>query len=351
MVINTKKIINNINTIHKKTNKAIMAVLKSNAYNLGARKIVKILKQTKIDFFVFNHFREYLECIDLLMDKQVLILESINKRCYDSVSYNVRLSINSLDDARKIASTNNKYMVHIQIDTGMNRDGIKNINDFKEVLKLLNYNVHIEGIYTHFTDAGNPTKTFFQQLKFLAFLAIYKPLIIHTSSTSALNYSILGSHCRVGIGLYGFDEGLEKAVNLYTKLYRTTILLENEKLGYNGLFKANHTTQIGIIPIGYYEGFRNKYIYFKDKSLRVVGKICMNHSFVLLNKRIKNSSLLNIFPISDKINKEKQSYYEQLTSFRNFSRIYITEYKHDLSTIFKKTIRVRSINRERTRGC
>ena len=57
MIINVNNIVNNINMIEQKTNKKIMCVLKSNAYNLGAKNILKILLKTKVDFFVFNHYK------------------------------------------------------------------------------------------------------------------------------------------------------------------------------------------------------------------------------------------------------------------------------------------------------
>ena len=75
MVINVNKLHENIYIIKKKTNKEIIAVIKSNAYNTGARCIIKYLKQANISFFAFNTYEEYIYCQDLLINDKVLILD------------------------------------------------------------------------------------------------------------------------------------------------------------------------------------------------------------------------------------------------------------------------------------
>ena len=54
MIINVNKLIENIYRIKKKTNKEIIAVIKSNAYNTGARPIIKYLKLANVSFFAFK---------------------------------------------------------------------------------------------------------------------------------------------------------------------------------------------------------------------------------------------------------------------------------------------------------
>ncbi len=342
MVIKTNIIVNNIKEIKQTTNKLVMAVLKSNAYNLGASPIIKGI-YNDVDFFVFNHFKEYLEYQDLLADKQTLILESINKSYYSLLSKNIRVTVNSVKDAENVINSKLSNKVHIQVDTGMNRDGIKDIQEYQEVVDLLkNNDICIEGLYSHFVDGFSDESTNKQLERFNQFLQIYKPPLIHFSATSATHRNIIGTHVRVGMALYGYHSklSLKGAFKLYTPIYKVNKLFPGESVGYNSLYTTTTKTKIGVIPIGYYEGFRNRFIYKGNKKLTIVGKICMNHSFVLLPKTIKNSSWLNILPLNDKIDKEEINYYEELTKYRNFSRIYIMEYYNDLRTIFKKTIKI-----------
>ena len=140
-------------------------------------------------------------------------------------------------------------------------------------------------------------------------------------------------------------------VKVYTSLNNIRYLKKGECVGYNSLFKAKKTCYIGVIDIGYYEGMKEGVVKYYNEYYHVIGKICMNHSFILLDKPIKNSSLLNIFPINDKIyKKDKYSMYERLVSYRNFKRIYITEYKHDLRKISKISLKKSNIIKQRTRS-
>lgn len=342
MVINMKKIVNNINTIKTETKKEMMVVLKSNAYNLGARIILKKLLSAGVTFFVFNHYEEYLDCQNLLNDAKVLILETVDIKQYD-IPDNVRISVNSLKQVYELIKIKRKVTVHFQVDTGMNRDGIKSIRELKMALKLFqeNPNITVEGIYTHFL--GDKDDYYYynlQQQRFLSYLCLYNFEIVHTAATSSLSKSIIGNYVRVGLGIYGYgsDLQLESAVKVYTKLLNVRNIKRGESVGYSATYFAGADELIGILPVGYYEGIKGGYVYCHKKRYEIIGKICMNHTFIKVDNAIKNSSLLNIFPRNDKIdNKKETNYYEVLTSYRNFSRIYITEYSNDIREIFKNT--------------
>lgn len=343
MIINNQTLVNNINIIKQATNKNIMCVLKSNAYNLGVKPILKQLLNAGIDFLVFNHYTEYLECQEMLKGKRVLILETMENKYLKKIPENVRISINSLEQAEELLMLQQNIYIHIQVDTGMNRDGIKTINELREIIKLFNEkaNINIEGIYTHFiSDKNDFTYYNKQQKRFLAFLSVYNFKIIHTAATSSLTKKIIGNYVRVGMGMYGFHNELpvEPIVNVYTPVINIRTSKKKESVGYSAQYISKDDELIGVLPVGYYEGFKERYVYKGQKNFEVIGKVCMNHTFIKVDKTIKKGTWLNIFPISDKMNKrEETNYYHTLTAYRNFSRIYITEYFNDVRKIFKNT--------------
>lgn len=350
LVININNLYNNIDIIKKETNKKMMIVLKSNAYNMGSRSILKYLKKRGIDFFVFNKYCEYLECKDLLADCKVLILEEIPIKYVKELDENVRISINSVGYIYQVLKENQKLKIHIQIDTGMNRDGIKNQEELREILEISKN--EIEGIYTHFiSDKDDMFLYNKQQEKFVEFLNMYNFPIIHTAATSSLSKNIIGNYIRVGIGIYGYHTNLnlKKVVNAYVPILKIRESLKGETVGYSGIYTSPKNEKIAVLPVGYYEGFNEDFVYYGQKKLPVVGKICMNHTFVLVDETIKSSSWLNIFPKNDKIN-NKVNYYHTLTKYKEFKRIYIMEYQYDIRKIFKKTNKKSFRLKQRTRS-
>ena len=341
MVINVNKLMENIYTIKKKTSKEIIAVIKSNAYNTGVRSIIKYLKLADVSFFAFNTMEEYIYCQDLLTNDKVLIFESLKEKQINLLPKNVRITINNIEDIYEIKCPR---IVHIQIDTMMNRMGIKNINDFKTIIKY--ENINIEGIYTHFISNKKEYKKYhIQQETFNKYILLYNAPIIHSAASSSLNKKIIGNYVRVGMELYN------DVVKIYTKLNNIRYIKKGEYVGYDALYKAKKDGYIGILNIGYYEGMKKGIVKYHKKYYPVIGKICMNHTFIKLDRPIKNSSLLNIFPINDKIyKKDKYTIYERIVSYRNFTRIYLTEYKYDLRKISKISLKKSNIIKQRTRS-
>lgn len=352
LVVNINNLYNNIITIKKKTSKNIMVVLKSNAYNMGSRCILKYLKKLGIDFFVFNKYFEYLECRDLLVNSKVLILEEIPVKYLKHLDDNVRVSVNSVKYIYQVLNNNNKLKIHIQVDTGMNRDGIKSIEELKEILNIVKDKIELEGIYTHFISNKDEIYLYKkQQEKFNKFLGFYDFPIIHTAATSSLVKEIMGNYVRVGMGIYGHHTNLDlkQVINVYVPIINIRENLKGDSVGYEAKYISCKDEKIAVLPVGYYEGFNEKCVYKGRKELPVIGRICMNHTFVLVSDTIKNSSWLNIFPKNDKINKEV-NYYKILTSYNNFRRIYIMEYQNDIRKIFKETNKKSFKLKQRTRS-
>lgn len=175
VIVDVNKIKNNIRTIEKNTKKKIIAVVKSNAYSLNSRYIVPILKKANVKHFAFNELDEYLAISDLLDDSECLIMNSSKKVVNKP---NIHYTINNMDDLRYLLSLNKKVKVQIQIDTGMNRLGIRSMNEFLKILSIVknNRNLIYTGIYTHFSSSKEEIYYYERQKnKFLDFSNISSP--------------------------------------------------------------------------------------------------------------------------------------------------------------------------------
>ena len=105
-------------------------------------RFYKYLREIGIEYFAVVDIFEFMEIKDLI-DKPVLVFNSSNK--YIDSPF-IRYTINNLEDAVRYKSFNKKITVHLQIDTGMNRQGIRTINEYLEILNILKncHNINIE---------------------------------------------------------------------------------------------------------------------------------------------------------------------------------------------------------------
>lgn len=333
----------NVEIIRKYTKKDIIAVVKSNAYGLGSRKIINILKKINVNFFAFEKNDEYQKCKDLLKNNNVLVMESTTS--YDN-NLNIRYSINNMIDVYNIKNVNHKIKIHIRVDTGMNRFGIKTIAELKKILSILktNKNIYIEGIYTHFSSDEFESNYFEKQInKFKKLINTKEYNIIHANATKNLHKEIVGNYVRVGIGMYGYH-------NPYLKLLRSVSLNAQPK----NIFKTSKNTKIsycqkksneeliGVINYGYNDLDFSKlqYIYKNNKKYKLLGKNCMNHTHFYADDKINYLSWLSILPTNGIIVGSKDynyniNWYHLLTSLKGLPKNYIRRSNYDIPKILK----------------
>lgn len=342
VVVNINKLNKNINEIRKQTNKEIIAVVKSNAYSLNSKYIIKYLQKAKVNFFAFNELDEYLKVVDIIGDSECLIMNSQNRFINKE---NIHYTINNMDDLRYLVSLNKKVKVQIQIDSGMNRLGIRTMSEYFRIIRTIknNQNLVYTGIYTHFS-SNNEEKWYYerQKNKFLDFTKINTPSLIHSAATASLTKDIVGNYVRVGLAMYGLtDDGfLESIIYVKTRVINEFFVKPKDLIGY-GQDKITKNSYLSVIPIGYYEIADFKKIYLPIKSnnqiiweeLKIFGKSCMNHRFIITNFALKKFSYLYLFLKNDTIYTDK---YRFLVSTANISKRYV-EVKSDISKIFKTT--------------
>lgn len=338
--IDLDNIKNNILVITKTLNKDLMVVLKDNAYELNTKKIIPILKKTKVKWVVYNKFEEYLIDKDYLSGFKVLILES---PCDKYLNLPIIYSVNSLNDAYLILKSNVKTVVHLQVDTGMNRVGIRNEKEFMDIIKifLTNNNILIDGIYTHFSSDIDEYDYYQKQLNnFKKYLNLYSFNNVHSVSTHSLHKEITGNMVRVGMAIYGYEsklQGLLPSISYYTKPVNSFLLNKGECVGYFQMYKAKKQTYITVLPIGYDDIIGINEIRQKKEKYKIVGKICMNHLFIKSNKKINYLTSLNVLSKNDIISYRNYNWYLIITSMKKIPKNYIRRSDYDISKVFTKS--------------
>jgi alanine racemase len=182
--------------------------------------------------------------------------------------------------------------VHLKLDTGMGRWGLSEL----PVLP-----VEVVGVMTHLATADCDADFARQQLeRFNEAVADFSHLIRHAANSAAA-LRLPESHldaARCGIAIYGLSpfgedpaaDGLEPVLRWDSHLGQVRQLGPGESTGYGRRFEAERPTWIGIVPVGYADGFRRDMtgaeVRVGGEARRVIGTISMDALAVELDREL-----------------------------------------------------------------
>jgi alanine racemase len=182
--------------------------------------------------------------------------------------------------------------IHLKLDTGMGRWGLA---------ELPAPSRDVVGLMSHFASADtDPAFTERQLERFTAATAEYSHLTRHiANSAAALRYSAARfDAARCGIAVYGVSpfgtdpaaDGLEPALRWESQLAQVRLARPGDSTGYGRRWIADAPTWIGIVPVGYADGFRRDLtgteVRVGGEPRRVVGTISMDAFAVALDREL-----------------------------------------------------------------
>ena len=292
---------------------AVMLVVKANAYGHGAVEMAKEAKKIGAGYLAVASLEEALELREADIRSPILVLGYTDPIGAALASEKrITLTAPSVEWMKTIQKE--KVKIHLKLDTGMNRLGIKTDEELEELVCFLKGNkacFQIEGIYTHMATADDPEKTEFvakQHNRFLEMIELIKnwasPVFYHCGNSA---FSIRFPHqifnmARIGIASYGLipDPSMEKempfelkpVLSLKAKLVHVKKIEAGESLGYGYHYTAKEDEWIGTIPIGYADGFLRRYadkgeVLIGGERCRIVGRICMDQCMVRLPRKME----------------------------------------------------------------
>ena len=323
LIISRNNLIKNITDI-KLTNKnsLICAMVKANAYGVGLKQAVQILKPYA-DFFGVSNLHEA-KLVAKFCNNKILVVGPLERK---NLNNKFSYACQSLDDINFLIKQNKPFNVHIKINTGMNRYGVSSICQFKQMLKkIANSKLILEGLFTHF--ATNDCYINYQMKSFSKFVDLCKKFrlkpIVHADNSSALKFC--NHHLdmvRVGYSL--FCNNLNPAIKIETEIVKINKVKPNSLVGYNYRCVANKKMRVAIVPIGYADGLDMHYLGIalnvKNFSCKVVN-ICMD-CFMLdvSNTNLKEGDRISILDNENNLKKYanfiKTNEYEVLAKFSN----------------------------------
>lgn len=305
--IDAKKIIANFNYLKERQGSAeIFPVLKSNAYGHGLKEMCLIINHTSAPLVAVDSFPEA-QIVWRFFKRKVLIIGEMPLGAYDYCNFKrTEFVVYNSETLRYLSRYGKRAQIHLFINSGMNREGIKDIREFINVNKKYLDKVEITGLCSHLASADEQSiLNQSQEEKFVDSLEVlrsagYFPRWIHLGNSAGLltlNNRLLTAF-RPGLALYGYNplsdsedakfeanSALKPALKVMTKVVSVQKLSPDEPVSYNESYHATNETNIAVIPFGYFEGLdrrlsnKAEFIVFGAESKQyapIAGKVCMN---------------------------------------------------------------------------
>lgn len=289
----------------------VMAVVKANAYGHGAVECARRLEAEGADWFGVALPEEGIELRNAGIAKPILCLAGFwgeqASVClqHELVPVVYRLDmIEAFDRAARQRSV--VADVHVKIDTGMGRLGIRfdEVSDFAGALKKFK-NIRVDGFMTHFAAADEPScepLTKDQSQRFEKAVSAFRehgfdPTYHHLANSAAVfgQPSAWGNLVRPGGVLYGLwrdilapedrDMKLRPVMSLHSRITLLKWVPQGETVGYGCTFEASRKTLVATIPIGYDDGYvralsNRGHAIIRGVFATVIGRISMDLTLI-----------------------------------------------------------------------
>ncbi|HEY2002570.1 MAG TPA: alanine racemase [Acidobacteriaceae bacterium] len=328
---------------------AVLAVVKANAYGHGAAVCAPVLAQAGAQWLGVTDalegaaVREALASAGIAIERQPRIMvmcgplpedaEEVVRHGLTPVVWE-RQQMEALAAAvRQRGGDAPPLPVHLEIDTGMARQGVAPGEELHALLHWLKRQPHLrlEGVMTHFASAevAGSAQTLAQRKRFeqaLVAVAVagLQPAWVHAGNSSTIDNqgteenlvwlrtlaASVGaqSMVRTGIALYGYclpidcpnssgdrmqakvRRQLEPLMTWKTRVTGLRDVQAGDTVGYNAIFTAPRPMRLALLPIGYADGLRRElsgsnaqaggWTMVNGRRATIVGRVSMNLTVV-----------------------------------------------------------------------
>jgi len=323
------------------SDKKLIGVVKADGYGTIDFMEATALQEEGVDFFAVSSLEEALRLRKHNILSDILILGYVSADDLQIVKENAFHIITP--DLEYVRNTDLRDVkVHIKLNTGMNRLGIKP-HEAKETLELLlAKKAVIEGIMSHFSSADTDieyTKKQYQEFRNCVTDLDYDFEMIHMSATDAsiILEDDICTHHRIGLGLLGYSSypsDLKPAVSLYSEVTCAKKLNPGDTVSYGRHYCSDGKGYLLTIPLGYADGFyrsnTNHDVYVENEHGRIVGSICMDQMMILTEHYHAPGAKVELFgehvSLEERAKQLDTISYELLTSLSDrLARVHVSE--------------------------
>lgn len=311
--IDRGQLVNNFNLINADSPSDLkkLCVVKDQAYGHGAVVVGQAAVDAGYDYLAVETIDEAIELRDAEIHLPILIFGEVSDAEFGAcLAYQITCCVNDIHKAKRFNELAKTYFgeqqsinVHIEIDTGMSRWGVR----WDEALPVVEYiakeceYLHLEGLMSHFAMSDEADKTY-ANLQHSRFVTVIDAIaqtniqieLVHMSNTGGLldlphaHFTMIRSGI-LHLGVYPSlvckrIEGLAPVMSVKASIPALRQLREGDRVGYGMHFTASKPMQIAILPIGYGDGYprvRNEgYVLIHGQRCPVVGGNAMDATMV-----------------------------------------------------------------------
>ncbi len=281
----------------------LLSVLKDEAYGHGAFQVAMTALDCGAGFLALSTLEEAILLRERGIRSRILLIGDREEReLHWCLRHNLTCSVSEPRSvallSRLAAAGGERVPVHLKINTGMNRYGVR-WNEAASLAALISseQSLFLEGVFSHFAQSDETDKSFamLQRARFEEALGQIQergiPVRIRHLCNSGGFLDLPSAYfdmVRVGIlplGVYPSSvcrriPGIEPVMTVKARIAAVQRLLPGETVGYGMRYAAPAPRRIGVLPIGYGDGYprvRNQgFALVHGQRVPVVGGVAMD---------------------------------------------------------------------------
>ncbi len=276
----------------------VLAVVKADGYGHGAVTVAEAALRGGADMLAVASVSEGTELRRAGIRADILVLGAVTAADAEEGVENgliqtvcsPEMVILCAEGARKAGKP---ARVHLKVDTGMGRIGVRTMEEREAVLSSLRAHPEVQlcGAFTHFSDAdGDEEGMAYTEEQFRRFLTLTEGLGVlrHCANSAAIHRrpDMALDMVRAGISLYGCppvetEMKLEPCMRWTAKISYIKELEAGEYISYGRTFRTEGKTRVATITCGYGDGYHRSAsgraeVLIRGKRARILGRICMD---------------------------------------------------------------------------
>ena len=279
----------------------VMAVVKADGYGHGAAETANAALEGGAEYLAVASVAEGSMLRRSGITAPILVLGAVTA---DDVREGVENSLiqtvcssSMVRLCEKAAAESGKQTdVHLKIDTGMGRIGVRTAEEMGAVTDALEKAEHVRltGVFTHFSDADDGDEGMaYTDMQYTRFRELTDNLpagiLRHCSNSAAIQRrpDFAMDMVRAGISLYGYPPvsenpvGLEPCMRWTAKISYIKELPAGEYISYGRTFRTQAAKRVATVTCGYADGYHRAAgpeaeVLIHGKRAKVLGRICMD---------------------------------------------------------------------------
>lgn len=284
----------------------VMAMIKANAYGLGAYETALAMGEASVDYLAVAVADEGKELRKRGIYLPIVVMDPGMKEIETLIDFNLEPVVHSSHQFHELSNYVDRegftgFPIHIEIDTGMHRLGF-HPDEVETLARAIHGQriLEVKSVFTHLAVADDPNEDSYTHRQIALYKKSYQKLtniigylpirhVLNTAGCERFSEEAMDM-VRLGIGLYGVSPTrrffLEPVVRLRTTLMQASTVEPHGTIGYGRRGVMPQGGRVGIIPIGYADGYDRRFgngvgkVIIRGRVYPTIGNICMDLTMI-----------------------------------------------------------------------